>query len=338
VVGYDRADDIGALRKERVPGMSDAQGIDSDGLDPDIRRFVTAMQRGYGEYPGFDTLPLPERRRAAENVRAPWRAGGPGMWRSVNTTIGGVRGRIYIPSEAPGSGAMLYLHGGGWTMFSIDTHDRLMREYARRSGAIIAGIDYSLSPEAKFPTALNEVLAAIGWLRANGGEFGIDPARLAIGGDSAGANLAVAAALKLRDLGRAPPQALLLNYGAFSPEPTASYQRYGGPRYMLTVEEMQYFWSNYTADPTELNNPLVAPYRAELRGLPPAFFCIGSCDILADSNRAMAARFTAAQVPCEVHVYQGATHSFLEAVSIAPLAERALEEGARWLRTRLGAS
>jgi acetyl esterase len=335
-VGYDRAGDIGSLRKERVPGMSDAQRIDEDGLDPDIRRFVTAVQRGYGEYRGFDALPLPERRRAAEAVRAPWRAGGPGMWRSADIRIGAVRGRVHIPVEAP-LGALLYLHGGGWTMFSIDTHDRLMREYARRSGAIVVGIDYSLSPEAKFPTALNDVLAAIDWLRGEGGGYGIDPARLAAGGDSAGANLAVAAALRLRELGLPQLKALLLNYGAFSAEPTASYERYGGPRYMLTVDEMQDFWNNYTASPAELGNPLVAPYRADLRGLSPAFFCIAACDILADSNRAMAARFAAARVPCEVHVYPGATHSFLEAVSIAPLAERALEEGARWLRARLAA-
>src|SRR5262249_6293160 len=145
--------------------MSDAQRIDSDGLDPDVRRFVTAVQRSYGQYPGFDRLPLPERRRAAEEVRAPWRAGGPGMRGTVDTTIAGVRARIHIPVAAPALAAMLYLHGGGWTMFSIDTHDRVMREYARRSGAIVVGIDYSLSPEAKFPTALNEVVAAIEWLR-----------------------------------------------------------------------------------------------------------------------------------------------------------------------------
>jgi len=318
--------------------MSDVERIDSDGLDPDIRRFVTALQRGYQQYADFDALPLPERRQAAEQVRAPWQAGGPRMWRSVNTTIDGIRGRIHIPVEAPALGVMLYLHGGGWTMFSIDTHDRLMREYALRSGAVVVGIDYSLSPEAKFPTALNEVVAAIDWLRGNGSAYGIDPTRLAVGGDSAGANLAVAAALRLRDREAPALRAMLLNYGAFSPEPTASFVRYGGPRYMLTVEEMQYFWSNYTSEPAQLRDPLVAPYRADLRGLPPAFLCIAACDILADSNRAMAERLAAAQVPCEAHVYEGATHSFLEAVSIAPLAERAIAEAAHWLRKQLTTS
>ncbi len=318
--------------------MCDSGRIDPDGLDPDIRRFVTAVQRSYAQYPPFDALSLTERRRVAEEVRAPWRAGGPRMSRTVDTAIADVRARIHIPVAAPALAAMLYLHGGGWTMFSIDTHDRLMREYALRSGAIVVGIDYSLSPEARFPKALNEVIAAIEWLRGEGPANGIDPMRLAVGGDSAGANLAVAAALTLRER-RAPAlRAMLLNYGAFSPEPSASFERYGGPRYMLTVDEMRYFWSSYTSDPAELDNPLVAPYRADLRGLPPAFLCVAACDILADSNQAMAARLSAAHVPCEMHVYPGATHSFLEAVSIAPLAERALAEAAEWLRVRLAAS
>jgi acetyl esterase len=315
--------------------MSDSGRVDSDELDPDIRRFVSAIQHGYAQCPSFESLSLAERRSVAEKVRAPWRAGGPKMLRTVETTIGGVRARIHIPTDTRPLGAMLYLHGGGWMMFSIDTHDRLMREYALRSGAVVAGIDYSLSPEAKFPVALNEAVAAIRWLAREAAALGIDPKRLAIGGDSAGANLAVATALKLRDSGGSKLRGMLLNYGAFSPEPTASYERYGGPRYMLTPEEMHGFWTNYTSRTAELDDPLVAPIRAELRDLPPAFFCIAECDILADCGRAMAARCVAAGVPVEKHVYAGATHSFLEAVSISPLADKALTEASAWLRAQL---
>jgi acetyl esterase len=227
------------------------------------------------------------------------------------------------------------MHGGGWTMFSIDTHDRLMREYAARAGVIVVGLDYSLSPEAKFPVALNEAVEAVRWMQREGGAHGIDGRRLAIGGDSAGANLSLAAALKLRELGASPLRAMLFNYGAFGADPSASYARYDGPRYMLTVEEMRRFWSNYTHQSADLRNPLVAPAHADLHGLPPALFTIAACDILSDGNRALAARFTAAQVPTEVHVYEGATHSFLEAVSISSIADRALETAARWLRGQL---
>ncbi len=317
--------------------MSGAKPVDTDVLDPDIRCFVTALNESYARYPEFSSLAMRERREVAEQVRAPWRAGGPRMWRSVDTEIAGLRGRIHIPFEAPALGAMLYLHGGGWMMFSIDTHDRLMREYAARAGIIVIGIDYSLAPEAKFPIALNEVVQAARWVQRWGATHGIDPRRLALGGDSAGANLALATALMLREESEPTLRGMLFNYGAFGPKPSTSYTLYDGPRYMLTVEEMCYFWNNYAREPADLQNPLAAPVLADVRGLPAAYFCIAACDILSDGNRAMAARLIAAGVPTEEHIYEGATHSFLEAVSISGLADRALGAASRWLGGRLNA-
>jgi len=315
--------------------MNDVERTEVDGLDPDIRRFVRALKEGYGSFANFDTMPMPERRRAAEQVRAPWRAGGPAMWLSVDTRIAGLRARVHVPQEAKSTGAMLYLHGGGWTMFSIDTHDRLMREYASRAGVIVVGVDYSLSPEQKFPVAIHEAVRTVEWLRNEGAAHGIDGQRLAIGGDSAGANLALASALLMRDRNDPPLRALLFNYGAFGPESSDSFVRYDGPRYSLTADEMRRFWNNYIRQPSDLEDPLAAPSRADLHGLPPTLFTIAACDILADGNRALAERMAAAHVPAEVHVYEGATHSFLEAVSISPLADRALDTAARWLRARL---
>src|SRR5258708_3275673 len=291
--------------------MSDAKPVNTDVLDPDIRRFVTALNEGYSRYPNFDKLPIRERRAIAEQVRAPWCAGGPRMWRSVDTRVAGLRGRIHIPFEASALGAMLYLHGGGWTMFSIDTHDRLMREYAARAGIIVVGIDYSLSPEQKFPVAMHEAVRAVEWLRREGASQGIDAERLAIGGDSAGANLALASALFMRERADPPLGALLFNYGAFGPESSDSFVRYDGPRYSLTTDEMRWFWNNYIRQPSDLEDPLAAPSRADLHGLPPTLFTIAACDILADGNRTLAARMAAAQVPAEVHVYEGAPHVFL---------------------------
>ena len=314
--------------------MNDPKPVDTDVLDPDIRRFVTALNEGYGRYPNFDKLPMRERRAVAEKVRAPWCAGGPRMWRSVDTPVAGLRGRIHIPFEAPALGAMLYLHGGGWTMFSIDTHDRLMREYAARAGIIVVGIDYSLSPEAKFPVALNEVVEATRWLQRTGATHGIDPKRLAVGGDSAGANLALAAALKLREGGGPSLRGMLFNYGAFGPQPTLSYKLYDGPRYMLTVEEMCYFWTNYTREPADLQNPWAAPALADVRGLPAAYFSMLLRPRSPRLSRRMAERLTAAGVPTEEHVYEGATHSFLEAISISALADRALDGAASWRKGR----
>ncbi len=313
---------------------------EQDDVDPEIRGFIAALNHGYGQFSDFDALPLPERRAAAETVRERWRAGGPVMAETTETVIAGCRARLHRPhmeARTAPPPALLYIHGGGWTMFSIETHDRLMREYAARAGIVVIGIDYSLSPEAKYPVALNEVVNAFRALRRDAATFGIDRAAIAIGGDSAGANLSVAACLALRSANEPLPVAMLLNYGAFDPAATPSYARFDGPAYMLTISEMDRFWDNYTADSAALTDPLVAPLKADLAGLPATFLAIAECDILADANLAMAARLTAAGVAVEAQVYRGATHSFLEAMSIAALADRALDDAAHWLSARLGA-
>ena len=313
-----------------------------DNLDPTIRIFQQRIAAAYAEHPGFAELPPAERRRIAEQVRGPWRIGGPAMRHVEELRVGDreVRIRVLRPTRAPALPALLYLHGGGWTMFSLDTHDRLMREYAARAGVAVIGIDYSLAPEARFPAAIEEIVSVIAWLRRDGAALGVDPARLAIGGDSAGANLAVAASLALREAGAPPLAALLLNYGAFAgrPDGHASYARFGGEAYNLTAAEMAGFWRDYAREESDLANPLASPLLADLHNLPPSFFTIAECDVLADENIALAERMRAAGVPVEARVHGGAAHSFLEAISISPLAERAVDEGAAWLRERLAPS
>lgn len=307
-----------------------------DDVDPEIRQFVDALNREYSRFEDFAELPLDDRRAAAERIRAPWRAGGPRMWSTADHDLNGIRLRVYRPRADEVLPAMLYIHGGGWTMFSVDTHDRLMREYAARAGIVVVGIDYSLSPETKFPGALDEVVAAFTWLAEGGAGTAVDQRQVAIGGDSAGANLAVTAAVKLRQDKRPMPAALLLNYGAFDPRPAPSYRRYGGPDYMLTVPEMEMFWDNYVRQAADRENPLVAPIFADLHALPPTFMAIAECDILADGNHAMAERFRASGVDVMEQEYVGATHSFLEAMSISTLANRAIDDAARWLSSQLG--
>lgn len=310
--------------------------MQDDLVDPDIRRFVDAINAAYVTHaapPGSD---MTTRRVVAERVRKPWRENGPIMAESVDMDMNGIRLRLHRPMADAVLPVMLYIHGGGWTLFSIDTHDRLMREYAARAGVAVIGIDYSLSPEHKFPVALHECSAALDWIAANAARLSLDAERVFIGGDSAGANLSVATCLLRRDAGRSMPAAMILNYGAFAPEHTPSYARFGQGDYSLEADEMDIFWDNYVADPSQLNDPLVAPLRAKLTGLPPAFLAIAECDILADSNHAFAARLTDAGVATESHVYAGATHSFLEAMSIAPLAARALDDQAAWIGRTIG--
>ena len=306
--------------------------MQNDMADPDIRRFVDAINAAYAEHGAPTGASMATRRTVAERVRAPWREGGPIMAESQEIDMGGVRLRLHRPVADATLPVLLYVHGGGWTLFSIDTHDRLMREYAARSGVAVLGIDYSLSPENKFPVALEECAAALDWIEAQGDALNLDVTRVLIGGDSAGANLSVASCLLQRQRGRPLPAAMLLNYGAFAPERTPGYARFGAGDYSLEADEMDAFWASYVDGPEQLADPLVAPLRADLTGLPPAFLAIAECDILADCNDAFARKLKDAGVPTRAVTYRGATHSFLEAVSIAPLANRALDDQAAWIR------
>lgn len=312
-----------------------------EALDPQIRQFVNQVSAGFARYPSFDRLPHPEMRRVAEEVRAPWRQGGPKMHSTVERSVpvngGTIRIRVYDPDLANVKPALIYLHGGGWTLFSLDTHDRVMREYAARASMVVVGVDYPLSPEAKFPTALDQITQVVRWLDEHGRDLGVDAERLAIGGDSAGGNLAIATCLKLRDAGE--PQrlkAMLLNYGGFDPICSEDAARkFGGNGFMLTRDEMNTFWGNYTRGPQDTDNPLAAPLRARLEGLPPAFLTIPECDILTEQSVAMAQKLQRAGVAVQAEIYAGATHSFLEAVSVAAVADRALSDGAQWLNATL---
>lgn len=312
-------------------------------VDPEIATFTREVSAAFARFGPFERLSPPEARRVAEEVRARWRQGGPKMLSTREVSIaarhGAVRARVYDPGPARTKRALVYLHGGGWTIFSIDTHDRLMREYAARAGIAVVGVDYPLSPEAKYPVALEQIYDVVRWVGAHGAAFDIDPSRLAIGGDSAGANMALASAVHFRDAGE-PDRfgALLLAYGAFDVEISAeAARRYGGPGAVLTPEEMDGFWANYLASPAQAADPLVCPLRAELAGLPPVCLTIPTCDLLSEQSYALARRLLSAGVPVTANAYAGATHSFLEAVSISALADRALQDGADWLRRTLDA-
>lgn len=315
--------------------------VEEQPIDPDIGRFAAAVLAGGAEGVLAD---LDARRAAAERAREAWTQGGPVMQRTLDlvtgTEVAPVGVRLLDPPGGSGlKPALVYLHGGGFTLFSLRTHDRVMREYAGRSGAIVLGVDYALSPEAKFPIALQQIVAVLDWLTREGRALGVDPERIAVGGDSAGANLALAAALLLRDRGAgAQIKALLLNYGFFDADfSTDSHARHGGPGKLLTSEELAWYLENYLGGTEHWTNPLALPALAELHALPPSLHVIAECDPLADADRALADRLERAGNAVTCRVYRGATHSFLEAVSIAPLADRALAESAAWLQHILSA-
>lgn len=310
--------------------MADVAGRAS--VDPEVRKFVDGLAEGYRRYASEHDAPPARRREIAELVREPWRTGGPVMAETRDFEHDGVRLRLHRPTLQADLPMLIYIHGGGWMLFSIDTHDRLMREYAHRAGIAVLGVDYSLAPEVRYPVALNEIDGVVRWAEDMGArELGIEGQRIVIGGDSAGANLAVATCLKRRDEGRTSLAGMLLSYGAFDPRHRPSYDLYTGPEFTLEAGEMDAFWENYVGDAALLDDPLVAPIKADLRGLPSAHLTVAECDVLADSNVEFAQALKASAVPLECNLVRGATHSFLEAMSVAVLADRALDQQARWL-------
>ncbi|MFT4255778.1 MAG: alpha/beta hydrolase fold domain-containing protein [Pseudoxanthomonas sp.] len=312
-------------------------------LDPEIAGFIDDVRAEWRRLAAGRELDWPARRELAEITRMPWRQGGPQMadTREViaQTEVGPVRLRIHHP-VLPGQPrpTLLFMHGGGWAMFSIDTHDRVMREYAAASGCAVVGVEYALAPEVRYPVALNQVVGVVRWLKTHGAQHGLDPQRLALGGDSAGGNLSFGAALKLRDAGEADAvKAILSIYGGSTPDCSpASLQRYGTPQDMLTGEEVRVFWNNYIGHVRDKRDPYLAVQLADLRGLPPTYLVIGECDVLAEQNLQMAGSLLAAGVKVKAKVYPGAPHSFIEAVAVSATAREAVADGAQWLRQVLG--
>lgn len=305
-------------------------------LDQTIREFVAHLEGEAERLKAFMGEEIETRRKIAELVREKFARGGPEMVSVTDMTLAntGLRIRIYVPDHITAPGCMLYLHGGGWVLFSIKTHDRLMREYAHRAGCVVVGLDYSLAPENQFPHQLEEIVTCINWLRAEGPEHGIPVEKLFLGGDSVGGNMSLSSAMIMRDTGAEELDGLLLNYAALDTEPRPSYELYDGPPYMLNGPEMAGFWKAYLGDIRTIS-PYARPLLANKRGLPPVHMCVAECDILVDENRELRNQLHEAGVEVSFELYAGASHSFLEAVSVSDIAEKAVQTGADWLKKQL---
>lgn len=306
--------------------------------DPEIAIFNDRLNEEWKRHPSILDVSPEEARKIVEDIRRPWRLGGPDMATTSEHLIGlpsgQLRIRLYYPRGLPTPApALIYLHGGGFVLFSIDTHDRLMREYAAAGGFAVIGVDYPLAPEHKFPAALNRIADFVVWLEANAHAFAIDSSKLFIGGDSAGSNLSFASCLRLRDRKKLHLiKGILSNYGGFSPECTVDAEAdHGGAEAILNKSEADYYWQQYLPSPDDRENPYASPIFADLRGLPPVMLVIADHDILSFHGHDMAHRLDAAGVRHEVRVYRGATHSFLEAMSVSSLARQAILDGADFI-------
>jgi acetyl esterase/lipase len=307
-------------------------------LDPDMQAWMDDQAKAAAAYPPIRLeVPLDPHRVTNDALAMRMAGGGPEMAKTADRWVF-ARGRrilcrVHRPhGVGPAAPALVYFHGGGWVWASIDTHDRLMRDYAAGAGVVVVGVDYALSPEAKFPQAAEECAAVVRWLGAHGADWGIDPARLLLGGDSAGGNLALATALLLRDEGGPATSGILATYPVCdSALDTASYRDYGAGL-GLTIEKMAFYWSVYVPHAADRLHPVAAPLRADLAGLPPVRLQIAECDVLRSECEALDRKLRAAGVSVETSLYTGVVHGFVRCTDSVQKARDAMTATNAWLR------
>lgn len=286
-----------------------------------------------------DLSPVAGRQRM-EQERAWWNQDLPAVTKSVETVINGPSGdipvRLIYPTTAKMAPGLLYLHGGGWVMGSLETHHRAMRYLALKTGAVVVAVDYSLSPEARFPVALDESRAVYDHLRQSGAAWGIDGDQLILGGDSAGGNLAAALALDLRDQGDHSLKSLLLFYGVFNSDfDTPSYQQFADGRYGLSREMMTSFFEHYLGPDGDPNDPRVAVLNADLKGLPPTHIYAAELDVLCHDSIVFNTKLRAAGVPGEFRIFPGMVHAFINLTRMVEDAHTLIEQSAAAARKDL---
>jgi acetyl esterase len=243
--------------------------------------------------------------------------------------------RIYTPGGRRPFPLLVYFHGGGWVLGDIPTYDPLCRALANAAGCVVVSVDYRLAPEHPFPAAVEDCHAAVRWAVATAGTLQADPARVAVGGDSAGGNLAAVIALRTRDQGGPPLAAQLLIYPVTDYLPDLpSYRE--NDRYLLTREGMAWLWGHYLRREADRKNPDAVPLQgADLSGLPPALVVTAEFDPLRDEGEKYAARLQEAGVPVVLKRYAGMIHGFLSLAGVLDRGREAIAEIGEWLRKGL---
>lgn len=318
-------------------------------LRPEVAAFLAGPGRALRFPDPAPALGTPEAAELLARLRTP-RPAPPEiargrLWRVFDQSADGPGGtvpvRVYRPGPERGRPLLVYLHGGGWVMGDLQMHDGTCRSLARDAGCVVVSVDYRLAPEHPHPAALDDACAALAWARAHATELGADCGRIAIGGSSAGGNLAAAVALRERDrtLGGsaavAPLAAQVLLYPLLdSTLSSGSVARYGAG-HLLDRGQLRFYWDAYAPDLGTRADPLVSPAHApSLAGLPPALVVTAECDPLRDEGEQYAARLRAAGVRVDLRRALGQIHGFLALLPDEPAVEALLGRVARSL-TRL---
>jgi acetyl esterase len=302
-------------------------------VDPQIQ---VLLDKGTG-VPATHTLPVDVARAQYEAriaLMAPPAEIASVREQTIDGPGGPLRIRIYTPQGTGPFPLLVFFHGSGFVLCSLDTHDGMCRNLCAGAGCVVASVDYRLAPEHKFPAGIEDCLYATHWAAAHATELGASPMRIAVAGDSAGANMAAVTALRVRDEGGPALRGQLLLYPVtdYHTPGTPSYEE-NGEGYGLTRDTMKWFWAHYLSDDSEGRHPHASPLRApDLSGLPPALVITAEYDPLRDEGEFYAEKLRAAGVPTALTRYEGVNHGFMFWVGVVDKAGVAMNEAGDWLR------
>lgn len=309
-------------------------------LDPQIQALLAQMAEA-GQ-PPFEEMTVPQARAAAAAGFAALQGEGPAVASVAHRYVPGptadIPVRVYTPEGEGPFPAIVYYHGSGWVILNIEVCDSTMRSLANDTGSVVVSVNYQKAPEHPFPVPFDDAWAGLTWVAENAAELNVDPARIAVGGDSAGGNLAAAVAIKARDAGGPAIAFQLLIYPAVEAgwdSPSAVQNAEG---YLLQRESMRWFWNHYLGAATEEPDWRASPIRAEsLAGLPPAFVATADFDPLRDDGRRYADRLRAEGVKVTYTNYEGMIHGFYWMQAVSDRARDLHAEVAREVRAVLHA-
>jgi acetyl esterase len=309
-------------------------------LDPDSAAVYKAFQEA--GRPAYETLTPSEAREFYLQARTVTNPEPPELKSvaplSIPSPSGAIPARIYTPIKLRQTNGLapclVFFHGGGGVSGDLDSHDVVCRKLAHEGELIVISVDYRLAPEHKFPAGIEDCLYGTRWAATHAAELGANPMRIAVAGDSAGANMAAVTALRVRDEGGPTVCGQLLLY------PVTDYHTPGTPSYEenaegygLTRDTMQWFWAHYLSDDSEGRHPHASPLRApDVSGLPPALVITAEYDPLRDEGEFYAERLKAARVPTALSRYLGVNHGFMFWVGVVAKAGAAMNEACEWLR------
>jgi acetyl esterase len=308
-------------------------------LHPQCKAFLDGLAASGGK--PIEQLPLAEARTVP---RAMIELGGPEepVAEVGDRKIGGPNGpipiRVYRPAAGDALPALVFFHGGGFVICDLESHDRQCRALANASGCVVVSVDYRLAPEHKFPAAAEDAYAATRYVAEHAAELGVDPGRIAVGGDSAGGNLAAVVALMARDRGGPGLGFQLLIYPLVDFEDASPSMQQYDQGHFLTREFMEWCARQYLARAADGRTAYASPLNApDFAGLPPAMVITAECDPLRDQGEAYARRLQSAGVPVELKRYEGMIHPFFSLAGIVDTARTAVADAASALRRALTA-